>query len=217
MGDPVRILLVRHGETEWNRLHRFQGRSDVPLNAEGIAQAHALAAAVRGEPIVALYSSPLARALQTARIIHAFHTGVPLVMERDLAEMDLGAFDGMEARQWAEENPEFLRIWQEDPSRVRMPGGETLEDVQARALRTLDRICLDHHPGDCLLISGHNFLNLTLLCHAMEIPLARFRSLRQGTAALNRLMKQGDRLWVEILDDRSHLQDRAEGPEPAGG
>jgi probable phosphoglycerate mutase len=216
MMDSIRILLVRHGETEWNRLHRFQGRSDVPLNAEGIAQAHALAAAVKGEAISALYTSPLARALQTARIIHAFHAGVPLFVEHGLAEMDLGAFEGMDAHQWARENPEFLRIWQQDPSRVRMPGGETLEEVQARALMALDRICRSHYPGECLLLSSHNFLNLSLLCHAMGVPLARCRSLRQGTATLNRLMKQGDRIWVERLDDRSHLQDGAGGSRPQG-
>jgi len=206
MAPPIRILLIRHGETEWNRLHRFQGRSDVPLNEMGIAQARALAGAVQSEPLVAIYSSPLSRALETARIIHGLHPGIPLVIEGELVEMDLGSFDGMDAGAWASKHPDFLRAWQEDPAGVRMPGGETLAEVQSRAVRAIHRVTRDHAPGDHLLLSSHNFVNLTILCHAMEIPLSRFRKIRQGTAALNRLWKQGDGLGVDVLDDRSHLQ-----------
>jgi probable phosphoglycerate mutase len=202
----IRILLVRHGETDWNRLHRFQGRSDVPLNENGIGQARALSESLRREPLLAIYSSPLIRALETARMIHSFHPGIPLVSEQGFAEMDLGAFDGLDAAHWASAHPEFLRAWQEDPSSVRMPGGETLAEVQARALESMDRVLRGHAPGDHVLIAGHNFVNLTILCHALGTPLSRFREVRQGTAALNRLIRQEGRLWVEALNDRSHLR-----------
>ena len=71
--SAIRIILVRHGETEWNRIRRFQGRSDVPLNQEGRDQAQALALALKDECLAAIYSSPLVRAVGTARLIKAFH------------------------------------------------------------------------------------------------------------------------------------------------
>ncbi len=74
----IRIILIRHGETEWNRLHRFQGRSDIPLNPKGNDQAFALALALKNETITAIYSSPLKRALETASNIGRFHPSTPL-------------------------------------------------------------------------------------------------------------------------------------------
>ena len=79
----TRIFLVRHGETDWNQTHRFQGRIDVPLNREGKNQARALALTLKDEPLDAIYASPLARAIQTARVIKEFHPSTPLFEERD--------------------------------------------------------------------------------------------------------------------------------------
>jgi len=202
----TRILLTRHGETDWNRIHRFQGRSDLPLNQEGRKQARALALALKDESLMAIYSSPLVRAMETASLIKVFHPSTPLFEEEGLVEMDLGSFDGMEARRWAAEYPEFRKAWQEDPSSVTMPGGENLQEVQARAIDTLRRITNLYPPESTLLISSHNFVNLTLLCYALGISLDRFRNLKQETAALNVLYMQGERLWAEVVNERSHLQ-----------
>jgi len=211
MADPIRlpgtrIFLFRHGETEWNRTHRFQGRSDVPLNQTGKDQGHALALALKDEPIMAIYSSPLTRALETARIIKMFHPSVSLFEEAGLIEMDLGQFDGMDAGEWREKNADFRKAWQENPGSVTMPGGESLSDVQARVVQAFNRITGFYPPGCTLLLCGHNFVNLTLLCYALELPLNRFRELRQGNAALNILSMQGKRLRIEIMNECSHLR-----------
>ncbi len=134
MVDPTkpsgtRILLVRHGETEWNRTRRFQGRSDVPLNQKGKDQGYPLALALKDEPIKAIYSSPLTRAMETACLIKIFHPSVFLFEEDGLIEMDLGEFDGMDAMDWASRNPGFRKAWQENPASVTMPGGESLSNV----------------------------------------------------------------------------------------
>jgi len=205
-----RILLIRHGETDWNRNRRFQGRSDVPLNSEGREQAHALALALKDEPLTAIYSSPLIRAIETARIIKGFHHSTPLLEEEGLIEMDLGRFDGMEARSWASQYPDFRKRWRENPASVKMPGGESLQEVQLRAIEALERITLPYPPESTLLCS-HNFVICTILCHALKVPLDRFRTLRQDTAAINVLYKQGDRLWAEIVNEISHLQKYKEG------
>ena len=202
----LRILLVRHGETDWNRIRRFQGRSDIPLNQEGRDQAKALALALRAETIIAIYSSPLVRAMETSRLIKTYHPSAPLLEEDGLIEMDLGEFDGMEAHRWTAKYPDFRKAWQENPASVKMPGGESLPEVQVRAIDTLERIAQPYPCESTVLLCSHNFVIITILCYALEIPLDRFRDLQQGTAALNVLYMQGNRLWAEVVNERSHLQ-----------
>ena len=206
----TRILLIRHGETEWNRIRRFQGRSDLPLNQRGRDQGHALALALEDESVTAIYSSPLARAMETARLIKVFHPSVPLFEEEGLVEMDLGEFDGMEAEHWAAQNADFLKAWLETPASVRMPGGESLQEVQTRAMGALERITKMYPPESTLLLCSHNFVNLTILCYALKVPLDRFREVRQETAALNVLYKQGQQFLVKVVNERSHLRNYIE-------
>jgi len=201
----IKILLVRHGETSWNLEGRFQGRSDVPLNEKGKDQATALALALKGESLTAIYSSPLMRAKETAHLIKAFHPSVPLYEEEGLVEMDLGEFEGIEGPRWAAQYAEFRTAWKQNPASVRMPGGESLHEVQARAMSALERITGSYPPESTLVLCSHNFVILTILCHALDIPLDRFRELRQGTAALNVLYKQGERYRADVVNDRSHL------------
>ena len=87
-----------------------------------------------------------------------------------------------------------------------MPGGESLREVQDRAVQALERIIGLYPPGSTLLFCSHSFVNLTLLCYASKIPLDRMRELRQETAALNVLYRQGQRLWIEVVNERSHLE-----------
>jgi len=202
----TRILLIRHGETDWNRIRRFQGRSDLPLNQKGKDQAHALALALKDESLTAIYSSPLIRTLETARLIKVFHPSIPLFEEEGLVEMNLGEFEGMEAQRWAAEYPDFLRTWQETPASVTMPGGESLQEVQTRAIGTLERITKLYPTESTLLLCSHNFVNLTMLCYALRVPLDRFREVRQETAALNVLYMQGQRLWAKVVNERSYLK-----------
>jgi broad specificity phosphatase PhoE len=208
----TRILLIRHGETDWNRIRRFQGRSDLPLNQKGKDQAHALASALKDESLTAIYSSPLIRTLETARLIKVFHPSIPLFEEEGLVEMNLGEFEGMEAQRWAAEYPDFLRTWQETPASVTMPGGESLQEVQTRAIGTLERITKLYPTESTLLLCSHNFVNLTMLCYALRVPLDRFREVRQETGALNVLYMQGQRLWAKVVNERSYLK-RSNGSE----
>jgi len=202
-----RIILIRHGETEWNRLHRFQGRSDIPLNPKGNKQACALALALKNETITAIHSSPLVRAIETASHIGRFHPSTPLIKEPGLMEMDLGDFEGMEAQQWALQHQDFRKAWENNPATLSMPGGESLQEVQYRALDTLNRISESYGPDCTLLICSHNFVIVSLLCFASKIPLDQFRELRQDTAALNILYKVGTGFQVEKVNDRTHLQE----------
>ncbi len=196
----MRIIIARHGETEWNRMGRFQGRSDIPLNEKGITQVQALAEALRDEPLTAAYASPLRRAVETAESVRVHHPEIPFNRAPDLIEMDLGAYEGMQVKEWAHRYPDVRIRWQQSPSSVQMPGGESLKDVQSRAIKALNRITGYHARGSTLLLCTHNFVILTLLCHLCRIPLNRFRELKHGTAAYSIIQKLGGRFKMERIN-----------------
>ena len=204
----TRIYLVRHGQTEWNRTHRFQGRSDVPLNAEGQRQVRETASALKDVSFTAIYASPLSRAVETAELIRAYHSTIPVIKEEGFIEMELADFDGMESKRWMTDYVGFMKAWRDNPGGVRMPGpgGECLEEVQTRAMSALDRISKPYPPGSTLLICSHNFVILSILCKAKGISLDKFRELRQDTAAYSIIRRQGDRFSVDIMNERSHLK-----------
>ena len=112
----------------------------------------------------------------------------------------------MEAQQWLVEYSDFIKRWRDTPASVSMPGGENLQEVQARAIQTLERITRCYPNDSTLLLSSHNFVNRTLLCYALNVPLDRFREVRQETAALNVLYAQGQQLRAEVVNECSHLE-----------
>ena len=136
------LLLARHGETEWNRVGRWQGWADPPLNDTGWAQAHDLAAQLRGTPFDAVYSSDLRRAHETALVLAEPH-GLEVVTDPDLREIDVGAWSGLTRAEIAERFPDGDR-----------PGGETREQHSVRVLAGVERIARAH-PGERVLIVAH--------------------------------------------------------------
>jgi len=204
----IRIYLVRHGQTEWNRTHRFQGRSDIPLDAEGQAQVRRTADALKDVPFDAIYASPLSRAVETAEIIRAHHSGIPLIKEQGFIEMELGEFDGMASRKWMTDYADFMKAWRDDPGGVRMPGpgGECLDEVQERAMAALDRITEDRPDGSTLLVCSHNFVVLSILCRAKGISLDSFRQLKQDTAAYSIICRKDGQYSLVAMNERSHLK-----------
>ncbi len=128
------IVIVRHGETELNRLGTFRGRADVPLNDRGREQARAVGAALRGEPLAAVLTSPLVRALDTARPIAAEH-GLEPTIDLAFQNIELGEWQGAEKKRVEREHPDLWALWINDPDRLEIPGGERLADVRERAYR----------------------------------------------------------------------------------
>jgi phosphoserine phosphatase len=110
-----------------------------------------------------------------------------------------------------EAHGDFVKAWANNPGLVRMPGGENLEEVQLRSVEALKAVTARHEPGSSLLLCSHNFVLLTILCHALEIPLDRFREVKKGTASYSTLLWDGESFQVEVLNERSHLEDLGEG------
>ena len=151
----AQILLARHGETDWNLGRRVQGHTDIPLNATGIAQAQALADELAREPIVAVYSSDLSRALDTAGAVAARHR-LPVSVDPDLREKNFGSWEGLTDTEISERFPDAKRgVWGD---------GETTEQVSQRVVAAVERIAA-RHPGGAVLVVAHGGPLRALLKH----------------------------------------------------
>lgn len=133
------LVLIRHGETDWNNEGRYQGQADPPLNAVGIKQAEDLLSSLKEEHIDALYSSPLRRALQTAQIL-AQRLRIPLITDPRLMEIDQGEWETRLRAEIEHAYPELFHAWQTNPWEVTPPGGENLYAVKARVDEAIDEI-----------------------------------------------------------------------------
>jgi uncharacterized phosphatase len=140
---PTRIILARHGETDWNRERRWQGHSDRPLNDTGRNQARALAAELAGEPISAVYSSDLMRSHETARIV-AEQLGLDVVAVPGLRERRFGSWEGLQD----------VEVERRFPGVHSPPDGESREEMLRRVLESLDAIA-ESHPGRTVLVVSH--------------------------------------------------------------
>ncbi|HLZ72060.1 MAG TPA: histidine phosphatase family protein [Dehalococcoidia bacterium] len=203
--ELLRLLLLRHAQTAHNRDGLVQGRADNPLSELGQRQAAALAERLSTAPLEAIYSSPLVRARQTAEAIAAPH-GLGVAIEPDLIEMDIGAMEGLSGAELRERFPEFMKAWlSQDAGGAAMPGGESLAQVQARAMAVVERV-IARHPAGVAAVVSHNFVLLTVLCAILGLPLHEFRRLRQGVASLAIVeVLPGQRRLVSF-NDLCHLE-----------
>jgi len=152
----TRLILVRHGQTDWNAESRWQGQVDVPLNSRGLEQARQLAEGLAGAGIQVIYASDLQRARQTVEPLSRL-TGLPVLIDPRLREINVGEWQGLLVDEIAARYSELFRRRQVDPSAFTPPGGETIEQVQRRAYQVLDEI-LERHPDETVAIVAHGFV-----------------------------------------------------------
>jgi len=208
----TRILLVRHGETEWNRVERFRGRADVPLNERGIAQAEATGRRIASQwKPTAVYASPLSRAARTAEVI-ARHFGLSVQAHAGFINIHYGEWQGLSPDEVRERWPEMLRTWYEAPQAARIPGGETLDEVRARGLAAVNELAA-RHEGETIALVGHTGMNRAILLGVLGLPTDRFWRLRQDTCAVNVFEADRGDFTVVTLNDTCHLHPRAESAE----
>ena len=194
------LFLVRHGETDWNRSGQIMGERPVPLNRNGVAQAQRLAESLKGRPIEALYSSPVARALQTADILSsALH--LPVTVDGGLTEVGVGQWEG---RYWKDLTDEIIRQnFYARPQEARPPGGETLHEAQNRAVAAVERAGAGVRAGSLLFVSHADVLR-AILAHYLRIDLQTARQMRIDHASLTALDINGtvtDLLFLNLTAD----------------
>lgn len=188
--DRVWLALVRHGQTAWNAERRFLGRTDVPLDALGMAQVEALG---RSCPVrfSRVYTSPLVRARDTARRLHAD----PVVVEA-LAEMAQGELEGKGRDELHAHYADFLARWLVDSVETAPPGGETLAAARDRALPALLDIARAHRPGEVVAAVSHQMVIASVSCTVAGDPLHNWRDHGVPNAAITWLSWDGERLAV---------------------
>jgi probable phosphoglycerate mutase len=171
-GMTVELWLIRHGETDWNKQGLYQGQSDIPLNEAGLEQARQVAQYLAEARVdfSGLYSSPLARARQTAEE-SARCLGLPILSEPRLREIHQGEWQGKNYAAIVAQYSGLMAQSQADPLNTRAPGGESVAEVAERMAAAADEIAREH-PGERVLVFSHGFALAVLVCLARSIPLA---------------------------------------------
>lgn len=210
----TRFIIVRHGETTWNREGRYQGQKDTPLSPFGREQGEMVARALRDIPLQAAYASPLRRAYDTAVMCARYH-GIPVQRDERLLEINHGAWEGLQAAEVEARYPELLRKWHTTVVDVRMPGGETLAEVQRRAVAAIYDIAA-RHDGQTVLVVGHDAVNKAVLCHCLDISLAHFWQIKQDNTCINVVEYQDGRFRMVLLNSTAHLGFLFSGIEQQG-
>jgi len=196
--------VIRHGETAWNRERRLQGQLDIPLNDTGRAQASALAEALAGEPIDAVYSSDLGRAMQTAAPL-AETLGLQVRPERRLRERCYGDLEGMTYAEVAEKRPEDFARWQARVPDYAPPEGESLREFHDRAVEVALYLSR-RHPGERIALVAHGGVLDCLYREAAGMTLEAPREHELLNASVNRLRCDTAHLTLLQWADVSHLE-----------
>lgn len=200
------IFLVRHGETDWNRERRIQGgSSDTPLNNNGEKQAQELARLFEGEDIKAVYSSPLSRSFETARAVARPHR-LEVAAETDLREIEAGRYEGITLAELGTNFSELLTKEDADGRLPRVPGGESLADVQRRGWQAARRIARDY-PDSVVVLVSHYFVILTLVCAVLGLPLTGIARLSVRPGSVSAICIEGESARLRMLNRTAKLVD----------
>lgn len=199
----MNLILIRHGETDWNRSGRCQGIADIVLNENGRKQARELAHSLKDHEITAVYSSHLKRALETAEHIAEPH-GLNVRVERDLQEMNQGDLEGLSFTDIRDSYADILKKWRESPETLRLPNGESLVEVQNRVWSVFEKVQRDH-LGETIVAVSHNLTIITLLCKITGVGLKGFRDFNVQATSKNVIISENGKLSVDVINDVSHL------------
>lgn len=202
------MILVRHGQTEWNRVERFRGRADVPLNDTGMKQAELTGKRIASawNP-VAVYSSPLSRAVKTAQAA-ATYFDLPVQVHSSLADIDYGKWQGLTPEQVRQEWPEALAAWYERPDQAAIPDGESLAQLRHRAMAMVNDL-VERHAGETIVIVGHTVINRMILLGILGLGNDRFWHLRQEPCAINVIEAVDGNYVLASMNDTCHLQGKS--------
>jgi len=205
MPDQVtRLLVIRHGETAWNRETRIQGHIDIPLNATGRWQARQVAQALQDEGLHAVYSSDLQRAQDTAQAI-AQASGVALVVDVQLRERHFGSLEGLTQDEITQTRPDEARRWRERDPAYGPDGGETLQAFYDRCVSALTRLA-QQHPGQTIAVVAHGGVLDCFYRAANRVALHAPRTWKVTNASINRLIYHPEGFAMLSWADNRHLE-----------
>jgi broad specificity phosphatase PhoE len=201
----TRIILIRHGQTAWNEGEgeRLRGRADIELDEVGVKQARATAAKLAQWPVVAVYSSPLRRALSTASIL-----AEPLKLQpqplQGLIDIDYGRWQGLSLNEAAADDSNLYRLWLDSPQLVTFPRGESLEQVRGRVVAAVGSL-VPLHAGKAIVLVSHKVVCKVLVCALLGLDMSNFWRVQQDLCAINIFEADERSCTVIKLNDTCHL------------
>ena len=182
-----RLLLVRHGETQWNKESRFQGIRDIPLNENGKAQGRKAGEFLKDVPIDFAVSSSMSRPKETAEIILEHHSGVSLETTSELIEICHGLWEGKLESEIEADFPGLLQQWKDAPETVQMPEGENLQQVWDRAVAAWNKIVTTYSNSESPytgIVVAHDAINKVIICYLLGLKPDNFWNIKQGNGAV---------------------------------
>jgi probable phosphoglycerate mutase len=197
-------LLIRHGQSTWNRERRIQGQLDPPLSREGREQARRLGLRLAGRRFTGFYSSDLKRAFETAEAIAAA-TGDQPKPDKALREIYLGEWEGLNTEEIAEEYPDAWASWVKEPDWDLVPGGERAADFEARVAAAIDEIFQQHEHGDVLVVTHGGVIQIALQRIVGNRSQGIFPFKIQNTS-VSVLEKRKGRVMIAGVNDIAHLE-----------
>ena len=200
----TRIIIVRHGRTEWNRVERFRGRADLKLDEVGIKQAEAAAARIAGWQVSAVYSSPLHRALTTAEIlVRPFNLKVKLLP--CIIDIDYGEWQGLSPEEASDRYGDLYSTWLTSPHQVKFPGGESLDEVRERVASAVDNL-IAQHPKETIVLVSHKAVCQILILSLLGLDNSHFWEITQDVCAVNVFEVRGGVPSALLINDTCHLK-----------
>lgn len=179
----MKFFVVRHGETDWNKLGRFQGHTDISLNDRGLSQARETAVASEDWGYTAIYSSPLVRTVQVAEEI-AKVTPMLVSQEPGLKELSLGDLEGVTGEEMRNDWPALFAAWRTEPEKMSMPNGESLGELRDRTWQVILDIEQKHSSDDSIVVISHNFAIRSIVNELLGMPLAYFHRMSLNLASV---------------------------------
>ena len=201
--STVNLILVRHGETTWNVVGKYQGQTDVPLSEVGLKQAKTLAKFFPAAEVDAVYASDLSRALVTAECIGEKFSR-PVQMETAFRELDFGEWEGLNYEEIVSRWPTAMDNFLQHPEKPVIPGGESFTQLQERVMGRLGEI-IAAHPGQTVVIVAHGAVLRTVLASFMQMPLQYVWRLRQYNTAVSIVRVSDGFPTVEVMNSTAHL------------
>jgi alpha-ribazole phosphatase len=199
----LRLLLLRHGETAWNRERRYQGWKDTPLSAAGLQQAEAVARELKEHPFAAVYSSPLQRARETAAPIASAH-GLEVLTDPAFKELAFGEWEGLTLDEARTRDAKLYEGWAKTPHLVSPPGAETLAQARERVLAGLERLRAGHRDEVVCLVA-HGIPVRILILEALGLGLDRIWTLHSAPTGISELEFRDDWTAVHRMNTLVHL------------